>query len=167
MLQACLPVSDNNIAENLLLMSAGKLGPLEVDPYPFARQMIEKFATTVVGIPKGDVHPFDGSGLSRHDLVTTHAVTKLLAWANAQPTSFLWRQALAQPGKKGTLENRLVGLNFQGKTGTLDMCVALSGYIHTTAGKDLIASVIINEYACSDDDARSIEDDFIKAVASL
>ncbi len=165
MVGACLPPSDNNIAENLLLMGAGREGELGKQPYALATRRLRDFLTHVVGIDPDDVHPFDGSGLSRHDYVTTRAIAKLLCWANAQPTGPRWRAAFAHPGF-GTLSNRLKGLTLQAKTGSLDMVSALSGYLTTQSGKTVVVSIILNEYDCTASDARAVEDEFMKAVAA-
>jgi D-alanyl-D-alanine carboxypeptidase/D-alanyl-D-alanine-endopeptidase (penicillin-binding protein 4) len=165
MVGACLPPSDNNIAENLLLMGARKEGDLGASPYAVARGRLQNFLVRVVGVNREDVHPFDGSGLSRHNYVTTRAIAKLLCWANSQPTGVAWRGAFAQPGT-GTLGNRLKGLVFQAKTGSLDMVASLSGYLTMASGKTVVVSVILNEYACSAGAARAVADEFVKAVAA-
>lgn len=165
MVERCLPPSDNNIAENLLLMGARKEGPLGKNPYTAARSRLSNFLVRVVGIDRGDLHPYDGSGLSRHNYVTTRAIAKLLCWANSQPTGLAWRAAFAFPGK-GTLTNRLKGLSFQAKTGSLDMVAALSGYLTLASGKTVVVSIILNQYGCSASEARGVADEFVKAVAA-
>jgi D-alanyl-D-alanine carboxypeptidase/D-alanyl-D-alanine-endopeptidase (penicillin-binding protein 4) len=163
---ACLPVSDNNIAENLLLMAARSQGELGDDPYAVARTRLTDFLTHVVGIDPEDVKPYDGSGLSRHNFLTTRAIAKLLCWAQAQPTSDAWNASLARPGMPGTLSKRLVGIDFRGKTGTLDMVVALSGYVRHKSGDGLVASMIVNQFGCSSNDVQNIEEAFMRAVAT-
>jgi len=164
MVSQCLPPSDNNIAENLLLMGARVEGELGSNPYLLARRRLENFLTRIVGVDRADIHPFDGSGLSRHNYVTVRAIAKILCWENAQPTSAFWHGALAHPGT-GTLSNRLKGLTFQGKTGSLDMVAALSGYLTTKSGKTVVVSVIANEFGCPPADVRAIADEFVNAVA--
>jgi len=165
MVGACLPPSDNNIAENLLLMGARKEGELGSRPYSVAQKRLTGFLTHVVGISALDIHPYDGSGLSRHNYVTTRAIAKLLCWANAQSTGSAWRSSMAQPGK-GTLTNRLKGIAFQAKTGSLDMVAALSGYLTTASGKTVVVSIILNQFGCSAGEARGVADELVKAVAA-
>ncbi len=165
MLGACLPPSDNNIAENLFLMGARSQGELGSNPYATARPRMTNFLTRVVGILPSDLRIFDGSGMSRHNLATTRGIAKLLVWANAQPTSGVWLNSLATTGK-GTLGNRLKGLDFRGKTGTLDMVVALSGYLKVKSGRTLVVSVVLNDFLCASDEARSIADEFVKILAT-
>ena len=163
--KACLPPSDNNLAENLLLMGARKEGELGTNPYPLACRRMKSFLSNVVGISPTDVHAFDGSGLSRHDYVTTRAIAKLMSWALNQPTGPAWRAALAHSGS-GTLVSRLKGITFDGKTGSLDMVSSLSGYLTTKSGKQLVVSIILNEYSCSAADAHNVQDQFLSALAA-
>lgn len=164
-IKECLVHSDNNIAENLLLMAAGSDKPLGTDPYATAETALSHFLISTVGVEAGDFHPEDGSGMSRHNVVTTRGIVKLLQWALKQPTKDVWLDALAKPGA-GTLQDRLAGVPFVGKTGTLDMVVALSGYVHTSRNRTLTVSLIFNQFACGEKDARSIADEFIKKLVA-
>jgi len=164
MVAACLPPSDNNIAEHLMLLGARAGGPLGARPYTPARERMTAFLTRVVGVAPEDVRVYDGSGLSRHNLVTSSAVAKLLAWSNRQPTAPVWRAAMARPGK-GTLATRLQGIAFEGKTGTLDMVVGLSGYVMGKDGKERIVSVVLNHFTSSSTEARNLADEFVRQVA--
>lgn len=161
-LGACLVPSDNNIAEHLMLMASEPKNVRE--PYLEARQAMSTFLTSTVGLPAGDIRVNDGSGLSRHNIVTTRSLVQLLAWADRQGSRELWRKSLVRP-TTGTLGSRLSGLSFEGKTGTLDMVTALSGYVTTSSGDSRIVSVILNHYAGSAAAARSAMDDFVRIVA--
>jgi D-alanyl-D-alanine carboxypeptidase/D-alanyl-D-alanine-endopeptidase (penicillin-binding protein 4) len=162
---ACLPPSDNNIAEHLLLMAAQRSEPLKPNPYPQAREQMANFLKRIVGWNPQDVRPMDGSGMSRHNLVTARGITQLLVWANNQPFGRTYRSAMAKPGQPGTLRDRLQGVSFAGKTGSLDMVVALSGYLRANSGKELAVSVLLNTFDGSATDARNAADQFVKNVA--
>ena len=162
--RACLPPSDNNLAENLLLLGARKEGELGPNPYPLACKRMKDFLVHVVGISEEDLHPFDGSGLSRRNYLTSRALAKLLCWANQQPTSAAWHSALAKSGT-GTLSNRLKDVRFQGKTGSLAMVSSLSGYVTSLAGKTLIVSIVMNEFGCTADEVHAIQDEFTRILA--
>lgn len=91
----------------------------------------------------------DGSGLSRHNLVTPKGIVQLLEKMANHPTGEVYRNSLAVAGMSGTLKNRfidtpLVG-NLQGKTGTLSGIVSLSGYLETEADETLVFSILINQ----------------------
>ncbi len=164
MIAACLPSSDNNLAEHLLLLGARKQGDLGRVPYTTAQSRMTNFLTRVAGLKNGDVKVYDGSGMSRHNFVTTRGIGQLLNWADKQPTAALWRASLAASGK-GTLATRLQGVSFQGKTGTLDMVVALSGYVTQKSGKNLVISAVLNQFGCTSLEARNLVDAFVKQVA--
>jgi D-alanyl-D-alanine carboxypeptidase/D-alanyl-D-alanine-endopeptidase (penicillin-binding protein 4) len=164
MIKACLPPSDNNIAEHLFLLGAKAQGPLTSDPYAAARDRMTNFLTGTVGVRKEDFRIYDGSGMSRHNLVTVRGMAQLLAWQNRQSTRGVWRAALARPGI-GTLAARMQGLTFEGKTGSLDMVIALSGYVRVADGSERIVSVILNHFTGSATDARNIADAFVKQVS--
>ncbi len=161
---ACLPPSDNNLAENLLLLGAQKEGELGKHPYPLACKRLVDFLNHVVGIDRDDVHPFDGSGLSRHNYLTTRALAKLLAWGNTQEIGPAWRMAMVHSGK-GTLGNRLKKIKFDGKTGSMDRVSSLSGYITTASGKTLVVSMVMNQFSCSATEVHAIQDALVVALA--
>ena len=160
----CLPPSDNNLAEHLFLMAANHQGPIKENPYALARPRMTKFLTRVAGIDPKDINIYDGSGMSRHNFLTTRALCQLLNWADRQPTSSLWHSALARPGS-GTLAKRLANLKFEGKTGSLNLVASLSGYLAIEKGEKRIVSVVINGYGCTAGETRNIIDSFVKAVS--
>lgn len=101
------------------------------------------------GIAPDSVVQYDGSGMSRRDLITPGAVIRLYAYmAKQSKYSQVWRDSLAVGGVDGTLRNRfartLASGNLRGKTGTLSQVSALSGYISTKAGESLVFSIIVN-----------------------
>jgi D-alanyl-D-alanine carboxypeptidase/D-alanyl-D-alanine-endopeptidase (penicillin-binding protein 4) len=59
-----------------------------------------------------------------------------------------WRDSLTIGGTDGTLRNRFANTsaagNVRGKTGTIDQVSALSGYVTTAAGEQLVFSIIVN-----------------------
>jgi len=59
---------------------------------------------TAAGITASDVIQTDGSGLSRHDLVTPRAIVALLKYAQGQPWFATYFASLPVAGIDGTLE---------------------------------------------------------------
>jgi serine-type D-Ala-D-Ala carboxypeptidase/endopeptidase (penicillin-binding protein 4) len=101
------------------------------------------------GIPEDGVIQWDGSGLSRHNLVTPASLVQLYTYmARQSPVSEAWMNSLTVAGVDGTLQNRFKGTsalgNARGKTGTIDQVSALSGYVTTAAGERLVFSIIVN-----------------------
>ena len=65
----------------------------------------------------------------------------------------------------GTLAKRLNGVDFIGKTGTLDMVSSLSGFVKCKDGETKIVSVVLNHYGCTESEAREILDRFVENVS--
>lgn len=102
-----------------------------------------------IGVPDDGIVQYDGSGLSRHDLITPSAVVTLYTYmAKQSKYSQAWRDSLTIGGVDGTLRNRFKGTaaqgNIRGKTGTIDQVSALSGYLTTAAGEQLVVSFVVN-----------------------
>lgn len=164
-LATCLQMSDNNLAENFLLMAASQ-GKDLVRPYDQAIPKLRAFLHDKVGLDGPEADMQDGCGMSRHDYVTARAINKLLRWSLTQPTADLWRKSLDHPGA-GTMRTRLAGVDFQCKTGTIDCVSALSGYL-TVGGRTVIVSILLNNFACKSHDAKELENLLVgKMVANL
>ncbi len=107
-----------------------------------------------IKIPSDSVLQYDGSGLSRHNLVTPASLVALYSYMGKQSRyAQAWRESLTVGGVDGTLKNRFVGTtasgNVRGKTGTIDQVSALSGYVTTASGEPLVFSIIVNGVAVS------------------
>jgi D-alanyl-D-alanine carboxypeptidase/D-alanyl-D-alanine-endopeptidase (penicillin-binding protein 4) len=109
---------------------------------------VKKFLTEIGVAPDGIIQ-HDGSGLSRHNLITPAAVVQLYTYMGKQSRfSQAWRDSLTIGGVDGTLRNRFKGTrasgNVRGKTGTIDQVSALSGYVRTATGEELAFSMVVN-----------------------
>ena len=158
LIKDCLQPSDNCLAEHLLLVGS------KASKYADARKSITEWLHTVVGLDTAYFRCEDGSGLSRKNQTTVRNISKLLYWTTQQKTSQLWQDSLAKAGV-GTLAKRLNSVEFIGKTGTLDMVSALSGFVKCKNGDTKIVSVILNNYGCSESDAKEAIDRFIQNVS--
>ena len=102
-----------------------------------------------IGVAPDGIIQHDGSGLSRHNLITPAAVVQLYTYMGKQSRfSQAWRDSLTIGGVDGTLRNRFKGTrasgNVRGKTGTIDQVSALSGYVTTAGGEELVFSMVVN-----------------------
>ena len=138
-------VSQNLHAEILLRLlgrekgSAGTVeGGLEV-----LRGFLNK-----AGVPSEQYVFYDGSGLSRQNLVTPHAIVQLLAYAASQPWGKSLRDTLPQAGVDGSLADRYKNTPAVGKvwakTGALGGVKTLSGYATTMHGDQVAFSILSN-----------------------
>lgn len=123
------------------------------------------------GIPAGEVRLEEGSGLSRHNMVTPRALVRLLEYMTRHPHAAVFRDALPVAGVDGTLRARLRGTpaegNLRAKTGSLDLVSALAGYVTTAAGEPLVFALLLNQYAGGERPARAELDELAAGLAGL
>ncbi|PYX40096.1 MAG: D-alanyl-D-alanine carboxypeptidase/D-alanyl-D-alanine-endopeptidase [Acidobacteria bacterium] len=93
---------------------------------------------------------YDGSGLSRQNLVTPHAIVSLLEFAHEQPWGAGFRETLPVAGVDGSLADRLRGTIAQGKvygkTGSLGGVKSLSGFLTTNRGDHIAFAILTNNF---------------------
>ena len=138
-------ISQNLHTEMLLRAAARKTG-IWSTPDDLARFPADFYAAA--GIAPGDVIQTDGSGLSRHDLVTPRAVIALLKYAHGQPWFASYYASLPVAGLDGTLEDRMKSTIAAGrihaKTGSVEHVRTRSGFAETPGGRQLIFSFLSN-----------------------
>lgn len=116
----------------------------------------------------------DGSGLSRHNLVTPTSIVQLLTYMWDHPSDEVSRsfyRSLPIGGESGTLEYRFRGDarargQVRAKTGTLSNASALGGYVRTADGTPLAFSILSNHYLADTDFVRDAQDIIVNALAS-
>lgn len=110
-------------------------------------EVVQKFLTEA-GIAPASVVIWDGSGLSRHNLITPNAAVQLYSFMSRHRFAQTWRESLTIGGVDGTLQNRfkntIAAGNVRGKTGTIDQVGTLSGYVTTASGEKLAFSILTN-----------------------
>ncbi len=104
-----------------------------------------------MGIAAAEVRIHEGSGLSRHNLVTPRALTTLLEVMRRGPHAQVWLDSLPVAGVDGTLRSRMRGTpaerNVRAKTGSLSTVATLAGYLTTAAGEPVVFAFMLNHYA--------------------
>ncbi|HMQ02403.1 MAG TPA: D-alanyl-D-alanine carboxypeptidase/D-alanyl-D-alanine-endopeptidase [Pyrinomonadaceae bacterium] len=118
---------------------------------------------TGIGISEDSLIQHDGSGLSRHNLITPSSVARLYVYmAKQSKVAQPWRDSLTIGGVDGTLANRFKGTsaegNIRGKTGTINQVSALSGYLTTAGGEQLVISFVVNGVPLTRDRTSMIDD---------
>ena len=150
-----VPLSDavklvNKISQNLhtemLLRAAARKTGVWATPDDLMKFPADFYAAA--GIIPGDVVPTDGSGLSRHDLVTPRAIAALLKYAQDQPWFASYYASLPVAGVDGTLEplmkNTVAAGRIHAKTGSVEHVRTRSGFAETPGGRTLIFSFLSN-----------------------
>jgi D-alanyl-D-alanine carboxypeptidase/D-alanyl-D-alanine-endopeptidase (penicillin-binding protein 4) len=140
----------NKISQNLhtemLLRTAARQNGLWITPEDMLKSPQDFYAAA--GIAADDVIQTDGSGLSRHDLVTPRAVVTLLKYAQGQTWFAPYYASLPVAGIDGSLQDRMKGTVATGrihaKTGSVEHVRTLSGFAETPSGRRLIFSFLSN-----------------------
>jgi serine-type D-Ala-D-Ala carboxypeptidase/endopeptidase (penicillin-binding protein 4) len=114
---------------------------------------------------------WDGSGLSRQDLISPETILRVLDAMRRAPTFPLYYDALPVAGVDGTLRSRMRGTlaeaNVRGKTGTLSGVRSLSGYVTTAGGRLLLFSVLCNNYLVPTAYVTRVQDSIAVRLARL
>jgi D-alanyl-D-alanine carboxypeptidase/D-alanyl-D-alanine-endopeptidase (penicillin-binding protein 4) len=160
MLKLMMHESDNFFAEQTLLMVGNeKIGWMDDN------KIIDTLLKSdFLGIPQKPKW-VDGSGLSRYNLMTPQD----FVWVLTQmKKSFSWERlsAILPGANEGTLAGLYKGYEgkIYAKTGTLSNHVALSGYITTKKGKELIFSVLVNAHQTAAGTIRKSIEQFLTSI---
>lgn len=123
---------------------------------------------TRAGVPSDHYVFYDGSGLSRQNLVTPHAIVQLLRYAATQPWGASFRDSLPVAGFDGSLADRFKSGAAQGrvyaKTGSLGGVKSLSGYATTNRGEQVAFSILSNNFNLPTKRVTDSIDHIIEAV---
>lgn len=113
---------------------------------------------------------YDGSGLSRQNLVTPHAVVQLLCYAASQPWGASFRDTLPVAGVDGSLADRFSNLDSRAhiaaKTGALGGVKALSGYASTVKGQQIAFSILSNNLNLPNKRVLDTIDSIVEAIVN-
>ncbi|HEY9735394.1 MAG TPA: D-alanyl-D-alanine carboxypeptidase/D-alanyl-D-alanine-endopeptidase [Trichocoleus sp.] len=126
---------------------------------------------TRIGLAPSSFVLADGSGLSRHNLVTPSALVEVLQRMATHPRAAVYRSSLSVAGVSGTLRNRLRGTslegNFYGKSGAVSGNVSLSGYLNAPNYQPLVVSILINNSNQRAGQLRQVIDDMLLTLAQV
>jgi len=164
---ALLKPSQNQLAEIFLKtigLERGGLGTADS-----ARRIVRRQLLDWGALPDGFA-VYDGSGLSRHDLVTPETIVRVLDVIQRDTAFTVWYNALPVAGVDGTIRNRMKGTpaqnNVHAKTGTLGGASSLSGYVTTADGERLIFSILSNNFVTPTRSVTGVQDAIAEALAS-
>ncbi len=129
---------------------------------------VERGFLTQAGIGHDEYALYDGSGMSRLNLVTPAAVVKMLQYADKQPWGATFAGTLPLAGSDGTLIDRLKGTagtgQVRGKTGTLTHVTSLAGYADTVGGERVAFTIFCNNHTLSTRRAQELIDRIVLAI---
>ncbi len=127
--------------------------------------MIMKRFLRLCGADTSGVSLWDGSGLSRHNLISPYILTLVLRYMYLSKYSEMYINLLPSSGE-GTLEYRFNDLDgdVRAKTGSLHAVSCLSGYLRVT-GHVYCFSLMFNNFTCSRKIVEQVQEDIIRALA--
>lgn len=163
-----LTKTSQNLHAELLLRLLGKLEGTG-GSFEEGTRVVRQFLADA-GISDSDFFLYDGSGLSPEDRIAPRAFTRLLTFVSQQPWGQEWRATLPIAGVDGTLRNRFRNSPLAGKmwakTGTLNECTGLVGYLTANSGKTIAFSILVNGRRPGSDAASQAVDQIVEAIAA-
>lgn len=154
-----LKPSQNQIGEALLkTVGLEKTGIGSAD----AGVEVETAQLRAWGVDSTGVVVYDGSGLSRHDLVSPETIVKVLTAMQKDTAFTAYYDAFPIAGVDGTIKSRMKGTpaenNLRGKTGTIEFVRSLSGYVTTADNERLVFSFLSNHLTTPVSEISRVQD---------
>jgi D-alanyl-D-alanine carboxypeptidase/D-alanyl-D-alanine-endopeptidase (penicillin-binding protein 4) len=113
----------------------------------------------------------DGSGLTRNNFISPESIVRLLHAMRQHELYPIFHASLPTAGVDGTLRSRMSDTpadgNVRGKTGTLARASALSGYVTTLDGEELLFSLLCNNFTSPANAVTGMQNTIAIALASL
>ncbi|MBA2565008.1 MAG: D-alanyl-D-alanine carboxypeptidase/D-alanyl-D-alanine-endopeptidase, partial [Gemmatimonadetes bacterium] len=129
---------------------------------------IADFLQNEAGVDRGTVYLADGSGLSRLNLVTPQAITRLLAHMSRHRYAREFYQSLLVPGQdehSWRLDEPRTRGNVHAKTGTVRYVSAYSGYVTAANGERLAFAILVNNRPEGKASSVQLENAVVRALA--
>ncbi|MCY7359836.1 MAG: D-alanyl-D-alanine carboxypeptidase [Rudanella sp.] len=154
-------VSDNTLAEHILLMASAQKGDPVLNPARI-RAMVDSVA---LGKRK-DIRWVDGSGMSRYNLFTPSSLIALLKLIQAKVPQQRLFTLLPAGGQSGTLRGMLKSDKpfVFAKSGSMTSVYNLSGYLVTRKGKVLLFSMMHNNFVQPVSEIRQRTAQFLEQI---
>jgi D-alanyl-D-alanine carboxypeptidase, serine-type, PBP4 family len=159
-LRLLMKPSQNQIAE-ILLRTLGLertgVGSADSGSVIVSRQLL------AWGAERDGFIVYDGSGLSRHDLMSPETILRTLVAIQRDTAFSAFYAALPIAGVDGTLRSRMVHTpaagNMHAKTGSLEFVRSLSGYVTDADGERLVFSILDNHFTVPVDSISRFQND--------
>ena len=167
-LRVFLRISQNLYGETLVRM---------LDPAPSGKRgaaglmRMESILVHRAGLEPDSFLLADGSGLSRHNLISAGGVVRLLEYAHRQSYGTAFRQWLPSAGTDGTLRRRMTAPGLKGrvqaKTGSMEGVRALSGFLETLHGETLAFAMLVNSLKGDEAGLEALQEDFLQVLVNV
>jgi D-alanyl-D-alanine carboxypeptidase/D-alanyl-D-alanine-endopeptidase (penicillin-binding protein 4) len=167
-LAAFMKPSQNQLGE--MLFKSVALAKTDTGSARVARRLMTEHLRAL-GAEADGFLVWDGSGLSRRDMISPETVVRVLSSVRRSPNFQTYFDAMPVAGVDGTLRTRMRGTpaeaNVRGKTGTLGNVRSLSGYVTTKGGGQLIFSVLCNNFMTTTAYVTRVQDSIAVRLARM
>jgi len=170
-LREILPVlmkpSQNQVAElvfKTIGLERGGLGTADSARSVVARQLL------AWGAEADGFKIADGSGLSRHNLISPETIVRVLDVMQRDTAFAVFYNTMPVAGIDGTLKDRMKGTpaegNLRAKTGSISAARSLSGYVTSADGERLLFSILANNWTTPSTAVLDVIDQIAAALAA-
>lgn len=161
--KTALKMSDNFITDYLIAEFGSRHGKKEwSDCGELLKQLVlEKFN---IDLKKTAI--VDGSGLSRHNMLTVNQFDEFLSTIYNDQAFEKLIKMLARPGEKGSLSKRFKNLKVYAKTGGMTGVSSIIGYVFDELNTPYSFVIVMNNYLGSKNIYRDFEEVIIKLLAN-
>ena len=131
-------------------------------------EVLKEFLDSI-GVRTAGMFIEDGSGLSPQDAVNSRGLVRLLYYMKKNGKYFgEFYNSLPDAGKEGTLKNNfrdpLFDSRIKAKSGSMDRVKSYAGYFTTLSGKEMIFSIIINNFTGPSTKITSYIEEILKEI---
>ena len=149
-----------------LALQAGKKGSVQN-----GLEELEKFLRKNKLAAAQDAVLYDGSGLSRDNMLTPRVLVNTLVFMTKSPHFQYYYQSLATPNDRGDLlllryflkpKHQVQDVRVKG--GTIDGVKTVAGYVHDANGHPIAFALMANNLASKDETVLRIHEDIIKQL---
>lgn len=113
----------------------------------------------------------DGSGLSRSNALNVKHLCSLLNYMPKTNSFTTFYESLPVSGKSGTLSavcrNQAAHGKIHAKSGTMRRIRSYAGYATTNSGRELTFAIVLNNYSCTNHQAKIYLERFMNALVTL
>ena len=152
-----------------LALHAGKKGSVQN-----GLEELKKFLRKNKLATDSDAVLYDGSGLSRDNMLTPRVLVRTLAFMTQSPHFKYYYQSLANPDDRGDLlllryflkpKHQVQDVRIKG--GTIDGVKAIAGYVQDAQKNPIAFALIANNLASKDETILRIHENIIKQLLQL
>lgn len=124
------------------------------------------------GVPASEFHLDDGSGLSRDNRISPHALARVLVYDHFSKNNEMFFNSLSIAGVDGTLDDRFRAAEVRdlrrrvfGKSGFIEGVSTISGYLHAKDDQWYVFSIMINGIPrLSNSEIKVLQEKIIRAI---